>query len=116
MEAGRELDALIAEKVMGVAQEDIHRRTMVRSDLPHYSTDIAAAWPILKKAADLDRHKTMTFIATLRSHVAIRKDMDYRITEYQVMIFMEPADICNAMLETTGVRTMPEWYYETGQA
>ena len=39
----RGIDALIAEKVMGI---DIHRLT---KGIPHYSTDIAAAWEVVEK-------------------------------------------------------------------
>ena len=50
MEAGRELDALVAEKVM---------RVRPTGDLlahlewpPHYSTDITTAWKVLEKMQD----------------------------------------------------------------
>lgn len=68
MEAGRELDALIAEKVMGYpafAEKVVtklgdhlvisdHCAICGRKDgtsecLPHYSTDIAAAWEVVEK-------------------------------------------------------------------
>lgn len=44
MKAGRELDILIAEKRMGWTKEEIKVR--LELDLPHYSTNIAAAWEI----------------------------------------------------------------------
>lgn len=125
MKAGRELDALVAEKVMGMGDQHTVKLQPDGSfvptgeiwyNCPEFSTDMADAWRVLRKAADLDRHKTITFITALRIHVAERKDMDYRITEYQVMIYMDPEDICNAMLEAHGVRTLPDWYYETGKA
>lgn len=48
MEAGRELDALIAEKVMGFPLEII--RGAPYPECPrHYSTDIAAAWEVVEK-------------------------------------------------------------------
>lgn len=43
MEAGRELDAMVVEKVMGV---DI---TSGSHRVPFYSTDIAAAWEVVEK-------------------------------------------------------------------
>lgn len=68
MKAGRELDALIAEKVMGWKNEvafadakslEDHMgsyKSHVRAEdfpvsdlLPHYSTDIAAAWDVVQK-------------------------------------------------------------------
>ena len=42
MEAGREMDAMIAERVMGW----IKRR---QTDIPHYSTDIAAAFAVVEE-------------------------------------------------------------------
>lgn len=47
-EAGRELDAMVAERVMG--GEPISRKCLANYDdqkLPHYSTDIAAAWTVV---------------------------------------------------------------------
>lgn len=63
MKPGRELDALVAEKVMGL--QDFKKGTsgykeweyVYRSDLgdiqpiPHYSTNISAAWEVVKKMA-----------------------------------------------------------------
>jgi hypothetical protein len=70
MEAGRELDALVAEKVMGIkayrVNQDMEvftnrRQFLDKGDywytpskdathaLPYYSTDIAAAWLVVEK-------------------------------------------------------------------
>jgi hypothetical protein len=59
MDAGRELDALIAEKVMGyddILMPDCYGRPpdMVhvehyRHEIPHYSTQIADAWLVVEK-------------------------------------------------------------------
>jgi len=46
MSAGREMDALIAEKVMGHYLGNT--RDIVKI-LPHYSTDIVAAWGVTEK-------------------------------------------------------------------
>lgn len=68
MEAGRELDALVAEKVMGwhsritpeiptypligpdraVPPGETLTKDRGYKEIPHYSTDIAAAWDLLK--------------------------------------------------------------------
>jgi hypothetical protein len=53
MEAGLELDRLIARKVMGVKDEEAWLNLLC----PHYSTDIAAAFEIPKK---LDGQWTIT--------------------------------------------------------
>jgi hypothetical protein len=46
--AGRELDALVAEKVMG---RDMTRPAGFKHPIgmPHYSTDIAAAWEVVER-------------------------------------------------------------------
>ena len=51
MKAGRELDVLIAEKVLGLKRSG---DLFARAEWPkHYSTDIAAAWEVVEK---LGRH------------------------------------------------------------
>ena len=58
--AGRELDVLVAEKVMGADPKTIHTYRSKASfwidgawvdvpPVPHYSTDIAAAWEVVEK-------------------------------------------------------------------
>jgi hypothetical protein len=59
MEAGREMDALIAEKVLGLSDWHIRHSDEdgdgnlyfceIKDELPHYSTDIAAAWQVIEK-------------------------------------------------------------------
>ena len=50
MKAGRELDSLVAEKVMGLTKEDLDRwdDTRGRPEPKHYSTDIVAAWEVVE--------------------------------------------------------------------
>jgi Phage ABA sandwich domain len=43
--AGREVDVLVAEKVMGLARLHLH---VMSEDLRPYSTDIAAAWEVVE--------------------------------------------------------------------
>lgn len=65
MDAGREMDALIAEKVMGIElpkwifQEHGLTTKTSREVVPDYSTDIAAAWPIIAifKRDDMYDHR-----------------------------------------------------------
>jgi len=54
--AGRELDALVAEKVMGLSittwgdpNSPIVGYDKFTRDLPHYSTSISAAWEVVEK-------------------------------------------------------------------
>jgi hypothetical protein len=68
MPAGREMDALVAEKVMiveftkhnykahDVLSNTIEERTYYSTSfapLPHYSTDIAAAWQVVEKLMEM---------------------------------------------------------------
>ena len=69
MNPGRELDALIAEKVMGlknirkdggfahfVEPDYVHGNHPQRNSgipIPHYSTDIAAAWEVVEKISPI---------------------------------------------------------------
>lgn len=51
LKAGRELDALIAEKVMGLKYEFEGDSPIYAPNdfLPHYSTEIASAWEVIDK-------------------------------------------------------------------
>ena len=50
MEAGRELDALIAEKVMGFRKHHAHGYLRnAPGEEPHYSTNIADAWEVVER-------------------------------------------------------------------
>lgn len=61
MEAGRELDALVAERVMGWTRPPRGRVTWTAPEgygtsfgaVPRYSTDIAAAWLVVEQTAAL---------------------------------------------------------------
>jgi hypothetical protein len=49
MKPGRELDALIAEKVMGLFTNGEPDFGYTYETIPPYSTDIAAAWEVVEK-------------------------------------------------------------------
>ena len=61
MDAGREMDALVAERVMGFKVQIVERKRdwfgtykvkhyrVGNSFLPNYSTDISAAWMVVEK-------------------------------------------------------------------
>lgn len=53
MEAGREMDALVAEQVMGYERTaDVMPYGFGNAWLLYYTTDIAAAWEVAKKILD----------------------------------------------------------------
>ena len=79
MNAGRELDAIIAEKVMGwhlVPVKELCAVLMppeitgviwdddliMKYQVPPYSTDIAAAWQVVEKIADTQTHFHAQFV------------------------------------------------------
>lgn len=49
MPAGREMDELVAELAMGL------ETPFCMDDVPHYSTEIEAAWAVVEKMADAGR-------------------------------------------------------------
>ena len=52
MKPGRELDAIVAERVMGYEVRDETWRQPPSSswrEVPHYSSDIAAAWEVVER-------------------------------------------------------------------
>lgn len=151
MDAGRELDALTEEKIIGHAVslrwcsrdpdcggwdecESVRDETADYTDatwysqqpcyqpyahndaawrvVAHYSTDIGAAWLVWQKARELRGTKAAIFWSVLRNLVALRTGWDYRISDLTTALFMEPDDICKAMLEMHGERMMPAWFYE----
>lgn len=72
MKAGRELDALVAEKVMGwvwikeinsprapeLLPPNGHSPVMADDPIPRFSTDIAAAWSVIEKLSGPDEYAT----------------------------------------------------------
>lgn len=85
-EAGRELDALVAEKVMGWSQSEFGHATLyltppgqprdVVRATPHYSTDIADAWMVVEKLNRPDMTLRVEWDSNRRAWVAWRADMD----------------------------------------
>lgn len=63
MKPGRELDLLIADKVMGIKFEDCKPVAIGFKDNDfkglHYSTDISAAWEVVEKVQSIGRNLEM---------------------------------------------------------
>ncbi len=65
LKPGRELDALIGEKLFGVRYEFVHDDYMIPDPedpiaydvCPHYSTDITAAWQVLEKLMSMTKQQ-----------------------------------------------------------
>lgn len=75
MKPSRELDALIAEKVMGWDAFDVGC-----ANIPHYSTDITAAWDVVERfAQERKLHFTLskTTIGVWRCTLDPEEDRDF---------------------------------------
>lgn len=118
MPAGRELDALVAERVMGwklFASEPgygrpPHQITLVLTPIPHYSTDIAAAWIIVEKLRDMWTEATEGVSGFVDDFP--RPFDDNVFFEYLhrradrrwpwAFLYVTPHNICRAALKATG--------------
>ena len=115
---GRELDALVARKIMGwfdighdtsidewmgrPSDYDAKKYGQMYVGLPHYSTDIAAAWEVLKKminttGPDGDYYDVVLDIHKHRTICVMGELADYRV---QVTADTTEHAICLAALET----------------
>lgn len=102
MKAGRELDALVAEKVMGWNCElrECHTRKVLHSEYggpPHYSTDIADAWLVVEK---IDQQVTVTKCA---DGWLVTIDDYFCHGGVEIMAGTAPLAICLAALKAVGV-------------
>ena len=110
LDAGREMDALIAEKVMGTPKGDRPGEWLNEKgnwlcdtdELPPYSTSISAAWEVVEK---LNKHcfHIMRFTFGEKEGVAL-ESVWYRATfDYSEKIFVEapsaPLAICRSALK-----------------
>lgn len=134
MNAGRELDALVAEKVMGATWRNITKggrkrclsfvasRPLVtieekktiyhgynQDNLPHYSTDISAAWEVVEEFRRGWQHKKAAAVIDLHisdivdmndSHVSIYAPDIKKVEAWGNTI---PLAICLAALKAVGV-------------
>ena len=95
LEAGYELDALVAEKVMGLVKGSfgwINSDTAIPIALPLYSTDIAAAWEVVERFKDWDWK--------LYSHGEGESFVIYKDgTHYEATAPTAPLAICRAALK-----------------
>lgn len=122
-EAGRELDALIAERVMGATWENVspagRKKRLVtpehatigykdsakaelmvigygpNGNLPAYSTDIAAAWLVVEKMRE--RFSSwQRFAAALQADVS--HAVPFTVSHSDVWRLAQPVNICHAAL------------------
>jgi hypothetical protein len=110
MQAGRELDALIAEKVMGYVPPrpgtvGYDMKDLPRNRVPHYSTDIAAAWQVVEKLNLLSKMKDgcLYFDPSLNKWVISEWSGGREFAEGSVEADTAPHAICLAALKAIGV-------------
>jgi hypothetical protein len=105
VKAGRELDALVAEKVMGLQplRREVPPDPGAFLDLPHYSTDIAAAWEVVEKLTGR-RDKDIGFALTVNPGTIGTSFSALDGTEHwHVNASTAPLAICLAALKVVGV-------------
>ncbi len=114
--AGRELDALVAEKVMGWHHTGSDDRYPVddkgRSQLyvPDYSTDIGAAWAVVERMRELDwRMLLENWVSSSDAYAAFFHPQDrYRYGNHiGVTDDTAPLAICRAALRAVGYEVTP---------
>jgi hypothetical protein len=119
MKPGRELDALVAEKVMGFkvietdecnGEDNLWLQGYEDQELPSYSTDVAAAWEVVEKLKLFQVKQTDSDGYT--DYVQLWQDSEGIWTigdwEDQLLILSEgesaPHAICLAALKAVGVK------------
>lgn len=109
-EAGRDLDQLIAEKVMGIDSRDL----VEWDDFPRYSIDMSAAWTVVEKLYEkgfgycLERaHRASRWTVHLIPEAPKQESFFVHFIEDMERISEEaeslPHAICNAALRAMGV-------------
>ncbi len=117
VDAGRALDALVAESMMGWKRDtesytgqcyiDNKGAFRLPDELPHYSTNIGDAWLVVEKMRDR-LNKEDTFLNILdsgadgwRIEFVFCPDHDAPFTEHASMADTAPLAICLASLEAS---------------
>ena len=102
MKPGRKLDALVAEKVMGKKYPFLEEQYSMSGSphtgpddvLPHFSTDITAAWLVVEKFAIPRKEFWMTWWGPSEWHV--------KIAGHEAQADTPAHAICLAVLEAIG--------------
>jgi hypothetical protein len=108
LQAGRELDALVAEKVMGIKcgvclqDGQLEPITMDWREIPHYFTDIAAAWEVHLEACSWLFSKRRQYLRALQEQA--RTENGELVAWPDVLVVLRdrmPEAICLAALEVS---------------
>lgn len=106
LKPGRELDALIAEKVMGLRVVPhagdfiVIYPTEEWDPLPWYSSEIADAWEVVEKITAGDRAMSLIFE---RGIWCCKANMEFEPTGHEHVAETAPLAICLAALKSIGV-------------
>lgn len=123
MKPSRELDALVAEKVMGISKEQINEWLKRHGEysysfnevhkFPYYSTDIASAWEVVEKL-ELFKRKQPFDGGEYHQYCQLWQDDDekgkWTIGDFESQLFIlaegetAPHAICLAALKAVGTR------------
>jgi len=111
MNAGRELDALVAEKVMGWKRLDlgpingirwIKGKDVIESEFPFsYSTDISAAWEVVEKLRAVGVE--IVVVAHSVKFSCCVNDTETGKTSFLSLAATAPRAICKMALRAVGV-------------
>lgn len=103
LDPGRELDALVAEKVMGISNSELKYHYGFSSY--HYSTDITAAWQVIGKIKSMQFSKRHLFIDECARLVSCELGFtgSDRVHHSEVLMHITLRMICLAALKTVGL-------------
>jgi hypothetical protein len=110
---GRELDALVAEKVMGLKFSPnksknwnlaIDPEALHDFEIPHYSTEIAAAWEVRAEVKKWLFSRKLKFKDALQRAITDRVGFGQGVVIHkeEMILYAEPVDICLAALKAVG--------------
>jgi hypothetical protein len=117
MDAGRELDALIALRVLDWSEQNLRHAQMANGDyfdydgdtgLPRYSTDIAAAWQVVDQMSRSNWHLHLAQHIGEWEAIFMRPINDPRFNRDQpggVMADAAAVAICLAALKAVNTKT-----------
>jgi hypothetical protein len=101
MKAGRELDALIADKITNYVSLTTHWNPIdeIYGDLPHYSTNILDAWQVVEKL------KAHPYLFIFEMEVVVDCDCAFHgaTGSFRAEAETAPLAICLASLKAKGI-------------
>jgi len=130
MTAGREMDALLAEKVMGYTLSDLSLLAYPKyklfdiesgefsgyvKEVPHYSTDIAASWEVAGRLTKIQCGDDFYAFEITKKHygwwvrvkhplwMGIHNELGKNYEMYQAYADTAPLAICRCALKVEGV-------------